>query len=222
MLTIIIVEVIERLLVYNIQADNLEFGKQSIHIGLCWHVFCSPSRLPHITARDVKFLKQSWPLDWGKAYWEQLLNSQVASPSLPHPWWLHVLSTLWSKVNPRSCLFERDLPICQQLALFAPWMSAGIGGDGRRDVGGLFLALGETACMVPTAASRLKATSCEISRAGSWRACEYCAFVNIWAHLLSSLPKKPLGKPTSRSAVQCCYSALIVKSVECFSQAHKN
>lgn len=123
MLTIIIVEVIERLLVYNIQADNLEFGKQSIHIGLCWHVFCSPSRLPHITARDVKFLKQSWPLDWGKAYWEQLLNSQVVSPSLPHPWWLHVLSTLWSKVNPRSCLFERDLPICQQLALFSPWMS---------------------------------------------------------------------------------------------------
>ena len=136
MLTIIIVEVIERLLVYNIQADNLEFRKQSIHVGLCWRVFCSPSRLPHITARDEKFLKQSWPLDCGNAYWEQLLNSQVLSPSLPHPWWLHVLSTLWSKGNPRSCLFERDLPICQQLALFTPWMSAGIGGDGRRDVGG--------------------------------------------------------------------------------------
>lgn len=82
--------------------------------------------------------------------------------------------------------------------------------------------LGEAERMSPPAASRLEATSCEISRAGCWRAWEYCAFVNIWTHLLSSLPKKPLGKPTSQSAMQCSCPALIVKSVECFSHAHKN
>lgn len=49
--------------------------------------------------------------------------------------------------------------------------------------------------IAPSVTSRLKTISCEISRVGSWRACEYCAFVNIWAHLLSSLPKNHWENP---------------------------